>query len=289
MTLSYRRLRLQKVDLPVILNLLASNIIRSAMDYSNDLAFIQQSAAATADYESRREACLNFVAAVDGERILEVGGGSGLFVRRLAGAVSKTGIVHGVDLSDQQIAVARANCTGLDQVRLDTGDVLNLPFEEKAFDAVVSIQTLEYVPDVENATQDLLRVVKPGGRFINFATNWGSVFWNSGKPDLIEAMLRAWDAHAPYPNLPAQLPRLLNHTGLVSDIEQKPHTILNTSYTDAAFSYWAAKLIAAFAVGRKLVSEDKATAWMNDLQAIDYAGEYHFCTTGVMTRATVNV
>ena len=258
------------------------------MDYSNDLAFIQQSAAATADYEARRQACLDFVAPEKGERILEVGCGSGLFVRSLAGAVGKTGLVHGVDLSDQQITVAGKNCAELDQVKLDTGDVLNLPFGDKEFHAVVSIQTLEYVPDVESAIRELLRVVKPGGRFINFATNWGSVFWNSRQPERMEAMLRAWDAHTPYPNLPAQLPRSLNDTGLVCDIEQEPYTILNNSYTDTAFSYWAAKLIAAFAVGREFVSDEEATAWINDLQSVDSAGEYHFCTTSVMTRAIVN-
>ena len=267
--------------------MLGSDIDWSVMDYSDDLAFIQQSAASTADYDARRQACLEFVAAVSGERILEVGCGSGLFVRSLANAVGETGFVRGLDLSEQQIAVARSNCAGLDQVKLETGDALNLPFRNGEFDAVVTIQTLEYVPEVESAIRELLRVLRPGGRFINFATNWGSVFWNSNQPERMRAMLSAWDEHAPYPNLPAQLPRYLDETGLVRDIEQEPFTILNGAFTESAFSYWAAQLIAVFATGRGLVSNEEATAWMKDLQAINSAGEYHFCTTGVMTGAIV--
>ena len=255
------------------------------MDYSNDLAVIQQSAAATADYQARRQACLNFVEPQRGEKIREVGCGSGLFVHSLARAVGTNGLVQGVDLSEQQVAKARENCAGLEQVQLVTGDVLDLPFDRDSFDAVVSIQTLEYVPRIDGAIQELLRVVRPGGRFINFATNWGSVFWHSYQADRMDAVLRAWDEHAPYPNLPAQLPRRLRATGLVGDIEQEPFTILNNSYSEAAFSYWAARLIAAFVAGKGLLTSEQVDAWIKDLDAIENVGEYHFCTTGIMTRA----
>ena len=93
------------------------------MEYAGDLARIQQAASRTEGYAARRATEPKL-----GEAILDVGCGSGLFVRSLAEAVGSKGRACGVDLSEEQLAAARETCTGLSNVELQTGDAIALPF-----------------------------------------------------------------------------------------------------------------------------------------------------------------
>ena len=97
-------------------------------------------------------------------------------------------------------------------------------------------------------------------------------------------MLQAWDSHAPHPNLPARIRPLLADAGF-SEVCQEPVAVLNCRYDDQTYSYWLAKLIAAFVTARGLVSKDEAAHWLEDLAAIGHRNEYLFCSTAVVTRA----
>lgn len=255
------------------------------MDYTEDLAILQQRAAATSAYQERRQACLRFCKPVAGEGILEVGCGSGLFLNLLAEAVGSEGTVCGLDISEDQLAAAHENCRQYGQIALQSGDILELPYNDEEFDAVVSIQTLEFVEDLDRAVDELLRVLKPGGRFLNFATNWGTVFWNSNAKERTATMIDAGSQQARHPSLPAVLPGQLKSTGLLGDVWQEPFTILNQAYSEAEFSYWNARLIAAFATKQGLVSAEVADLWFEDLQGVADLGAYHFCSTAVLTGA----
>ena len=219
-----------------------------------------------------------------GETILEVGCGSGLFIRQVAEAVGPSGRAHAIDLSEDQVAAARSTCAEVSNVDLQVGSALALPYPTAFFDAVASIQVLEYIGDVERALVEMHRVLKPGGRIVNFATNWSALFWNSRHPERTRQVLDAWDAHAPYPNLPAVLRSSLSRSDF-STIQQSPVAILNTTYDTETYSYWLARLIAAFVVERKLVTGEAAEAWLSDLAKANELNEYMFCLIAVVTRA----
>jgi hypothetical protein len=51
------------------------------------------------------------------------------------------------------------------------------------------MRVLEYINDVRQALAEMHCVLKPGGRFVNFATNWGALFWNSPEPARMERMV----------------------------------------------------------------------------------------------------
>lgn len=97
-----------------------------------------------------------------GERVLDIGTGSGgvalLAARRGANAV-------GVDVSTSGIERAgeRARSEGLD-VRFDVGDAQVLPYEDAAFDVVLSAFGINFAPDNRRAANELARVCRPGGR-----------------------------------------------------------------------------------------------------------------------------
>jgi arsenite methyltransferase len=133
--------------------------------------------------------------------VLEAGCGSGLLLREIGAAVGEQGLAIGIDVSPDQLTAARSHCKDMTQVQVRVEDMRAVAAADELFDATVSVQVLEYVPDVETAVAEAARVTKPGGRFVNVATNWGSLWWAGGEAELTARMVSAWHGHAPHPNL----------------------------------------------------------------------------------------
>lgn len=104
----------------------------------------------------------------DGDRVLDAGCGCGFdsFVASvLAGA---GGSVVGVDLTPEMLEVARRGLASwpLRNMQFTEASVEDLPFEDAAFDLVISNGALNLVPHKATAFQELGRVLRPGGRFV---------------------------------------------------------------------------------------------------------------------------
>ncbi len=107
--------------------------------------------------------------------VLELGCGTGFFLLnlKLAGVVE-----HGyvTDLSPGMVEVARRNASRLGfEVEGRVADAERIPYDDGTFDLVVGHAVLHHIPDVEQALREVLRVLRPGGRFV-FAgepTRWG--------------------------------------------------------------------------------------------------------------------
>ena len=138
-----------------------------------------------------------------GARILDVCCGSGASAIPAAQAVGPEGSVLGVDLAENLIELARAKARRLDlkQIEFRTGDLLDLGLPDAHFDAVICVFGIFFVPDMEAATGELWRMVRPGGKLA--ITTWGprffepmsTVFWNSVRevrPDLYKGF-NPWD------------------------------------------------------------------------------------------------
>ncbi len=98
-----------------------------------------------------------------GERVLDVGCGTGTFARRLVSADVQVAIT-GVDMSAGMLAEARRKAAGAPNVRFVQASAEALPFPDAAFDVVVSSSALHYVPDPAQAVCEMARVLRPGGR-----------------------------------------------------------------------------------------------------------------------------
>ncbi|GAB4277466.1 MAG: class I SAM-dependent methyltransferase [Candidatus Promineifilaceae bacterium] len=112
---------------------------------------------------------LEFLNAKEGERILEIGYGTGHCVLSLAKAVGETGYAAGIDISEGMYAITteRLRKAGLlDRVDLQVGDALHLPFEDVSFDGVFMSFTLELfdTPELPQLLQECHRVLRGNGR-----------------------------------------------------------------------------------------------------------------------------
>jgi ubiquinone/menaquinone biosynthesis C-methylase UbiE len=100
-----------------------------------------------------------------GERVLDVGCGTGIVARRAAPRVGGSGRVAGLDLNEGMLRVARRAGAGLTPaIEWRQGDATALPFADGAFDLVTCQQVLQFVPDRGAALRGMRRVLAPGGR-----------------------------------------------------------------------------------------------------------------------------
>ncbi len=96
-------------------------------------------------------------------RLLEVGYGSGIFMPQLA---RYTDELHGADVHPSGAAVAPVLNSHGAPARLVRAAAGALPYRDGAFDTVVTVSTLEFVPSVEGAVAELVRVTRVGGRLV---------------------------------------------------------------------------------------------------------------------------
>jgi arsenite methyltransferase len=113
--------------------------------------------------------CGNPLAVADlavGERVLDLGSGGGIDVLLSARRVGETGFAYGVDMTDEMLALARANAAeaGVHNVEFLKGTIEELPLPDAAVDVVISNCVINLSPDKPAVLAEMFRVLSPGGR-----------------------------------------------------------------------------------------------------------------------------
>ena len=103
-----------------------------------------------------------------GERILEIGPGTGYYTLDLAGWIGPDGSVEIFDLQQEFLdhTLERAAERGLTNVVPTQGDATSLPYDDDSVDAVVLTAVLGEIPDRAAAMREIARALKPGGRLV---------------------------------------------------------------------------------------------------------------------------
>jgi SAM-dependent methyltransferase len=144
----------------------------SAQDKQKEIAFFDGYAAAD-DYDvfmpeaSARlvDAFVRLSGLAPGARVADLGCGSGVFTALLEGAGYNC---TGLDISAKLIEVGRRKYPGIEFV---VGDIESLPFPDGSFDGVLLGGVVHHFPDPSRCAAEVLRVLRPGGRFVAFDPN----------------------------------------------------------------------------------------------------------------------
>jgi SAM-dependent methyltransferase len=107
------------------------------------------------------------VAALEsGERVLDLGSGGGIDVLLSARRVGPTGKAYGLDMTDEMLALARANAEkeGATNVEFLKGEIEAIPLPAGSVDVVISNCVINLSTDKPAVLTEMFRVLAPGGR-----------------------------------------------------------------------------------------------------------------------------
>jgi arsenite methyltransferase len=239
----------------------------------------------TRDAVRRRGLVREALAAAPGERILDVGCGPGFYVAELVDLVGPEGSVVGIDNSPAMLAVAAARVEGHDNAAFHIGDAMSLPVEDAGFDAAISVQVFEYVPDVPAALAEMHRVLRQGARLVLWDVDWATVSIHTLDPVQTERFLRTFDEHLVHPSLPQTLTAQLRSAGF-DDVRLEGHVFATNEFVPDAYGGSVLPTIARFAVGRHGITKDEAIAWEAEQRELAARGTFFFSCTQFCFTAT---
>jgi ubiquinone/menaquinone biosynthesis C-methylase UbiE len=110
----------------------------------------------------------------EGENILDLAAGTGLISFRMAEQAGSSGNILATDISDEMVSIGNAltNLKKYSNVRFERMDAEELKCGSNSFDLVTCALGLMYLPNPDISANEMLRVLKPGGRAV--VAVWGS-------------------------------------------------------------------------------------------------------------------
>ena len=103
----------------------------------------------------------------EGETVLDLGSGGGIDVLLSARRVGPTGMVYGLDMTDEMLDLARRNqaAAGATNVEFLKGHIESLPLPDASVDVIISNCVVNLSADKARVIREAFRVLRPGGRF----------------------------------------------------------------------------------------------------------------------------
>ncbi len=223
-----------------------------------------------------RRRFLRFVPVRPGDRVLEVGCGTGVVVRDLAALVGARGSVTGVDPSATVLGAARRLCRGArgGRVTLRRTDGAHLPFGVGRFDLALAVTVILHVGDPLRVVGEMARVVKRGGRVGVQDQDFGIVAATHPDRTLTERIMREVAARIyAEPHSGRRLPGLLREVGL----EQVK--LLTDVYQDTTLEPFTKSFLerrAENAVRFGIVAAPAGQRWLDGFTALVARGAFVF-------------
>jgi ubiquinone/menaquinone biosynthesis C-methylase UbiE len=100
------------------------------------------------------------------DKYLEIGFGSGLFIKKYASHVSR---IAGLDYSEDMVELASSinkNLIKSGKAEFRQGNVSDIPWDDNEFSVVVGIETFFFWPEPETSLKEIFRVLAPEGRLV---------------------------------------------------------------------------------------------------------------------------
>jgi ubiquinone/menaquinone biosynthesis C-methylase UbiE len=214
-----------------------------------------------------------------GDRILDVGCGTGEDVQRLAERTGATGIVIGIDKSEVMIAEAKKRSDGLSlSVDYRVDNLLSLHFSDNSFDGCRADRVLQHVEEPQRAVQELARVVRSKGRVVVSDTDFETLIVDTTNRPLTRRILNFHCDHVRNGWIGRRLGALLWQTGLTGiNISAETLVFTQPDLADVALGFTRAALRA---YESDLISAEETAEWLNMLQQSAGEGRFFSAITG---------
>ena len=226
------------------------------------------------DEAGAREEYLRLLAIAPGERVLDVGCGSGVVTRAIARKVVPGGRAYGVDSSPAFLAIARkeAQAAGVaDAIDFRQGDCRKLPFDDGFFDASLAATVFAHVPKVDAAIDEIIRVTKRGGRVGIFDLDGDGLLVSHPDRQTTRRIVGAFSDHSSVNGqLARMLPGILSERGL-QNVQARGFMSLERGQGFYASMVERAAQTAAKAGA---ITEGEAQSWIGELHAQLRRGQF---------------
>ncbi len=240
--------------------------------YDEDMARQQVKVAATPDMVAQRRFTLDLLDLKEGEHVLDVGSGNGIFAREMLETVTDAGHVCGVDNAEPMVGLATGLCPN---GRFLQGDATDLPVEDLSFDVVTASQVLCFVSDVDKALSEMFRALKRGSRLVILDSDWGSLVWNCRDRALMDRVIAMMTGVYADAHVPRTLSRRLAAAGF-EITGRRAFSVLNWEPDADSYSRQLVGFIKPMMEAADDFTENDWDTWDADQTATAEAGEYMF-------------
>jgi ubiquinone/menaquinone biosynthesis C-methylase UbiE len=226
-----------------------------------------------------RRGYLNLLAPRPGERIVDVGAGTGLITLDIAARLKPGGKVVAVDPSAALLDHARgaAEAAGLSDVfEAHVGDGRALPFADRSFDAAFCHWVLLHVDPGAAIVGELKRVTRPGGRVMCVEMDWETAIVHPGERTLTRRILNFSNDRHVEGWSGRRLASLFKECGLV---DVAVEAIVDVDQSGDAVWLEFIKERAQNALKGGVASDAEARAWTGTIEAAAAADRFFFAVT----------
>ena len=156
-----------------------------------------------------------------GETVLDLGSGGGIDVLLSARRVGPTGKAYGLDMTDEMLALARANAEQANATNVEflKGEIEHIPLPDNSVDVIISNCVINLSGDKPRVFAEAFRVLKPGGRFAV-----SDVVVRGAVPDTVKQSMELWIGCVAGALEESKFVQLLSKTGF-TDVSIEPTRI----------------------------------------------------------------
>jgi len=251
------------------------------MKFNGNASRLQQKMAASSAGVARRLAVMNALNLRSGDTVLDVGCGAGHLVEDISLAVGAGGKAFGLDPSQTQLKNALVRCDALKNTQFLCAKADNIDLDNGSFDAIASIQTLDYIPDVDATLAEVARLLKPKSQFVNVSVLWDHFKFYGAQEKLNNMMHEAFKAHCPHQMLPMELPGKLAKHGIDHLRNESLAFVATKRHANSPAAY-AEMVVANFAITQG-VEVEKVQQWQAELAQAEIDGRFGFTSFPVLT------
>ncbi|MCQ4120369.1 methyltransferase domain-containing protein [Rhodococcus tibetensis] len=211
-----------------------------------------------------------------GERVLDIGSGTGSETQAMATAVGASGQAIGLDPNPGMVLLARERAAAADSTaQFFVGTVYSLPFATDSLDAVRCERVFQHLTEPERAAAEVARVLKPGGRAVLLDSDWGTAILHPGDPDVLQRITEVMLTHTANPQSGRLLPGQLTRAGLV--VEDAGSQALMQEPGDATGPL--VRMMTDAAVAEGTISPPERTSFLDQLESGAREGDFHMSVT----------